>query len=564
MKLSSHLVYLMALAGHLAMAQTDPPSRVARLSHLEGSVSFQAGTVEEWVPAVINRPLTTGDGLWADDGSRAELEIGTATMRLSRQTGISFLNLDDSTTQIQLDRGTLQISLQQLGDGETFEVDTPNVAFSLSRAGEYRFEVSEQGDLSAITVRVGAGEASFGDQTIAVSAPSRARFSGTGSVSYVLGTPPPLDDFDAWCNSRQRREERSESVRYVSPGMVGYQDLDQHGSWRTDPEYGPVWTPRVVAADWAPYRYGRWVWVDPWGWTWIDDAPWGFAPFHYGRWRFFSGVWGWVPGPVVVRPVYAPALVVWVGGTALGAGAAWFPLGPREPYVPVYRTSPTYIRRVNITTVNITNINVTRVHYANRTYVTAVSRETFVTAGPVARSMVQVHPSAIARARVTNIVQVPPQRASVLGYGGLPARVAHPPAPFTRPVVARATPPPPRVPFSQQERLLAKTRGRPLDSSEIARLRPAAARHPNVRPVTSRPSGQVTPSEQPGKIRARSPGSGPTRPAASSREASADERRLRQEQQQRQRVQREEQKKQQRTQPAKQQKKKTPEQQKNQ
>ena len=92
---------------------------------------------------------------------------------------------------------------------------------------------------------------------------------------------------------------------------------------------------------WAPYRYGHWAWVNPWGWTWVDDAPWGYAPFHYGRWVFVGGAWGWVPGPVVGRkwrPVYSPALVAWAGGPSfgvsigIGAGPAvgWFALGPRR------------------------------------------------------------------------------------------------------------------------------------------------------------------------------------------------------------------------------------------
>src|SRR5205814_1992738 len=104
---------------------------------------------------------------------------------------------------------------------------------------------------------------------------------------------------------------------------------------RPEPQYGAIWVPRRVPVDWAPYRYGHWAWIEPWGWTWVDDAPWGFAPFHYGRWIFTAGNWGWVPGPRTVRPVYAPALVAWVGGPRLNAsvsigggrgGVAWFPL----------------------------------------------------------------------------------------------------------------------------------------------------------------------------------------------------------------------------------------------
>src|SRR5664279_5923051 len=76
---------------------------------------------------------------------------------------------------------------------------------------------------------------------------------------------------------------------------------------RDSPTYGNVWMPTSVQSGWAPYHNGHWVWVAPWGWTWVDDAPWGYAPFHYGRWVSLRGNWGWVPGPINYQPVYAPA-----------------------------------------------------------------------------------------------------------------------------------------------------------------------------------------------------------------------------------------------------------------
>lgn len=138
--------------------------------------------------------------------------------------------------------------------------------------------------------------------------------------------------------------------------MTGYQDLDAYGDWRPAAEYGTVWYPRSVASDWAPYRSGRWAWVAPWGWTWIDQAPWGFAPFHYGRWINIQNRWAWAPGRNEGRPIYAPALVGWIGNPgwqasfSFGAAPAvgWFPLGPREVYVPAYRYSPAYARQINI------------------------------------------------------------------------------------------------------------------------------------------------------------------------------------------------------------------------
>src|SRR5579864_3435328 len=192
-----------------------------------------------------------------------------------------------------------------------------------------------------------------------------------------------------------------------------------------------VWVPRVDAG-WAPYHYGHWRWIEPWGWTWVDDAPWGFAPFHYGRWAMVGGAWGWIPGPGVAvvaarpgvavvagpvfRPVYAPALVAFVGGNGWsaslaiggGGGVAWFPLGPREVYTPAYHVSTTYVNRVNVVNVtNVTNVtNVRNVTYVNQSVpgaVTAVSRNTFTSAQPVQRAAFQVPPSAVASAPVAGM-----------------------------------------------------------------------------------------------------------------------------------------------------------------
>jgi hypothetical protein len=153
---------------------------------------------------------------------------------------------------------------------------------------------------------------------------------------------------------RDRGDDRNASTRYVSPEMTGVEDLDRHGRWEQSDEYGALWIPRGVAVGWAPYSTGHWVWISPWGWTWVDDAPWGFAPFHYGRWVYHRSNWCWTPGARVYRPVYAPALVAWVGGPRVsvsvsigGPVVGWFPLAPREAYVPSYRVSPRYAREVN-------------------------------------------------------------------------------------------------------------------------------------------------------------------------------------------------------------------------
>src|SRR5215471_6284844 len=130
-----------ALAGILAFCQeestVDPPSRAAQLSFLNGTVSFQPGGVEDWVPATLNRPLTTGDRLWTENGARAELHLGSAAFRLNGHTNFSFINLDDRAAQVQLSLGTLSVRVRRLAEDESIEIDTPQAALSILRPGEY-------------------------------------------------------------------------------------------------------------------------------------------------------------------------------------------------------------------------------------------------------------------------------------------------------------------------------------------------------------------------------------------------------------------------------------------
>src|SRR5438105_13404745 len=136
----------------------DPPSRVARLSYASGTVSFNPGGTDDWVSAVVNRPITTGDKLWTDNGARAELHIGSAAIRLAGETGFSFLNLTDDIAQIRLSEGVISIYLRHRDQYETVEVDTPSLAFNLLRPGDYRLDVNEAGDTTVVSVGGGEGE----------------------------------------------------------------------------------------------------------------------------------------------------------------------------------------------------------------------------------------------------------------------------------------------------------------------------------------------------------------------------------------------------------------------
>ncbi|WP_394781495.1 DUF6600 domain-containing protein [Undibacterium sp.] len=434
-----------------AHAQSDPSGRVARLNYISGSVTFAPAASDQWAYAELNRPLTIGDSVWADNGARAELHVGSTAVRLESMTSLNVLDLTDDTVQLKLSQGSLSVRVRSLPNNQNFEIDTPNLAFAIQEPGEYRLSVAADGSATTVTVRQGIGIAYGDNDSLTLHANEQMRFSGTGLAQAALGTAAPFDAFDAWARERDRAEEVSVSATYVSRETIGYEQLDSYGTWSNDPEYGAVWMPRAVAVTWTPYRNGHWTWVAPWGWTWIDDAPWGFAPFHYGRWAYIRSGWCWVPGPRHISPVYAPALVAFVGGNGPGFGAghgpgvAWFPLAPGERYQPGYRVSPHYINRVNETIViRSGNNTIVRDGYRNRDIpnaVIAVPAAAFVKGQPMGAVARAVRPHEFDRAEIATAgPQLPPVRESILGN----ARPAGSPAGahlFQRPVVATVAPP---------------------------------------------------------------------------------------------------------------------------
>jgi hypothetical protein len=426
---------LLGLASAAATAQapdTDPPGRVANLSWRDGGVVFAPAGEDEWIDLPVNRPLTRGDRLWTDKGARAELHLGSATLQVDDETHLGVTELDDEDAQLILMQGSLNARVRELDSGENFEVDTPNLALRALTPGDYRVDVSPQG-VTRVTVRSGRATVyGEGGNAIELAAGQEMTFSGR-NLARASDPFGPRDGFDRWAAERNQREDQSLAARHLPRAVVGYSQLDTHGSWDTVAEYGTVWYPRVTVADWAPYRYGHWSWIAPWGWTWIDDAPWGFAPFHYGRWAQIGSRWAWVPGRIGPRPIYAPALVAFVGGVGgssswsltLGSspGIAWYPLGPGEAWRPSYRTSTVYLSNLNR-------------HYSWRDRdhayrrhawaVTAVPLDDFRRGRPVHDRWQRVRPEAIAQAPL--VQQLPQRIARGEWRGDRPRLAAQPPS----------------------------------------------------------------------------------------------------------------------------------------
>ncbi len=509
---------LAPLYAGLALGQEnpDPPGRAARINLADGAISLQPAGTDLWTNEVLNRPLATGDRLWSDRESRAEVHVGSAAIRLGAESGLELMNVDDRTVQVKQTAGTLGVRVRALGPEQTFEIDTPTAALSVLAPGEFRIDIDDAAGILRVTALSGQIAVTSGGEAETVRGGEQAEYSDQGLAQADVRALPPGDAFDQWVLERDRREDRAVATRYVSRELTGYEDLDDYGSWQVIDDYGPVWTP-VVSVGWAPYRNGRWAWVAPWGWTWVDAAPWGFAPFHYGRWMNLGGRWCWAPGPRRAVPVYAPALVGWVGrpgvGIAIGVGPSigWFPLGWNEVYVPSYRVSPAYVRTINVTNIHVTNEYVTN-------YVTNISTRPVMGANPGAGFRNQAIPGAVTattRGAFVGAEPVQQHRAEVPREwlaGGAAAMAAPAIAPnlqsvgrrapaappvdaslWNRPVIARGVPP--AIPaFEAQRRAVLANGGLPAPAPAARAPRSDIVRAAPLAPL--RPAAPATPASQ--------------------------------------------------------------------
>ena len=516
----------------------DPPGRVGRISEVQGQVWLFHPEEGEWIAAERNRPLTAGDRVATDGDGRAEIRIGSTTLRVDRGSEFEVLRLDDEHLSLQLHGGSLAVRLRSREAVPEFDLRTGEGRFTAQRTGRYRFD--REDDTSRVTVLSGQALFEGPGSALTVYGGQRAEFwlDNANAAQYSI-LEPVRDAFAGWVAERDRVDDRSVSTRYVSPEMTGVEDLDRYGAWQQNPEYGALWVPRGVSANWAPYTTGRWAWVSPWGWTWVDDAPWGFAPFHYGRWVYVGASWCWSPGSYVRRPVYAPALVAWIGGPRLqigitvggGPAVGWVPLAPREVYVPTYRVSPGYVRSVNVTHVtNITNITtiinnpqqaVGERDYRNRKFphaVTVVPASTLTTRQPVAPAAAQWRNSPAVR----EIASQPP-RANIVAA----SPVAAPPPAQRRPDAPAARPAPganvspavreaaPGFRRDQPDVLRRAPDGRPAVTPQPAQPvqpQPQAQPQPRTAPVTP-PAVAAPPSARPQPMPTPSPALRPVQPA---------------------------------------------------
>jgi len=506
MKRLAALLSLAALS--LAAWAADPPGRVARLSLVEGEAAVYVDPDVGWEGARINATLTGENSVWTEPGARAEILFGATALRLGETTQLDILRLDDESFQAHVTRGALTLRLREVGRNESYLVSTPEGRFQFRGNGRYRLESDPARGESVLTVFAGTARLEMQGGYVNVDTGRAVRVSGGEQPRFAFEAVYSTS-LDEWAYARDQRWDQRESLRYVPRQMTGWEDLDDYGTWRNDAEYGAVWYPTHVDAGWAPYRYGRWTWVRPWGWTWVDDAPWGYAPFHYGRWVYVGNRWGWYPGRYTARPIWAPALVGWIGGsgwsvsisTGLAGVLGWYPLSPYDYYQPWYAANTTYVTYVNRIVLpdrhrrDHQHDRNGRRHDHREQGATVVPRDQFGTRRPVQNIRTLVPGEVVARQPVVAGTSVLPTKPEVLlrdrAAGTAPAApaVAAPstgrPAPTTKPAFPAGT-----TSGAPVTRLPAPAPGQPaVPVTRLPQAAPAAPAASPARPATpARPS----------------------------------------------------------------------------
>lgn len=342
-------VFALVLSSAGAQALADSPERVGRISTVEGQVLVRAG---DGAPqdALLNWPVSTDNLITTRRNALAEFRVGGAAVRLDGDSELEVTQLDDDSFKLHLGYGSASVRVRNPDALRGLEITTAQARVVLTQPGWVRIDAERPPGTSVVSVLEGAADVDGSTASVMLRAGKRAELTDeelrTGPLQRIA--------FDSW---PETVVSASPALRYVTEDVTGYEELDRHGAWQDNAEYGPLWLPRAVPVGWAPYSDGLWRWIAPWGWTWIDNAPWGYAPSHYGRWVQVGQRWGWAPGRERARNAWAPALVGWAGSDhgprpglqhgprpgarpGKGPGMGWFPLSPRDRYVPGNRDQP--------------------------------------------------------------------------------------------------------------------------------------------------------------------------------------------------------------------------------
>jgi hypothetical protein len=416
-----YLVIIAALGP--ALAEERIPLRAGRVSLAESGSGYRP-VGGDWSGAAVNLPVATGTALRSGDKRSAEFRIGDTSIALTGGSEVEVTRLEPHIIEITLRHGRIGVAIRNPGEEDSVEVVLPRGAIRLLEPGRYDIDAGPENGPTRIAVFAGRARFTGGGGDSTIDAGSAARLDGNGTAA-ISHEPPAADAFDAAWQGRIEEDQSTVARLHLSPELAGLAALDRSGHWDMVGFYGVVWFPDVTAENWAPYRDGTWRWIAPWGWTWIDNASWGFAPSHYGRWARINDRWGWVPGKPIADPAYAPAVVAFLGTPGVGLSyadafspaIAWFPLGPGEVYWPGFTRDTDVIARLNAGEIeDLWTIRradnggpppeIVTTEYQNRRFASAMPRAAFMAGQPVARALLPI-PEARLEAAPLIVASVP-------------------------------------------------------------------------------------------------------------------------------------------------------------
>ena len=318
----------------------DVTARVARISFVRGEAKIRHADGGDWEKIALNLPVVEGDEIATEADSRVEIQFDNFQhLRLAENSFLKVVTLKDEGIALSLSLGTMSVRITEFDkDRAFFEVDAPKTTVAFQKAGAYRIDAGKAGDAEIrMTVTEGGEARIYSDNagfTLKNNRSARVFIDGTNAGEYEAADAARFaDEFDTWALDRDsviaKRLKDAYYNTYYDNDIYGADDLNGYGDWIHTSKYGYVWRPYSTAinvyADWSPYRYGHWRWIPPFGWTWINDEPWGWATYHHGRWFYDAGYWYWSPYGYYrySRSWWLPALVV---VNIYNNNVCWYPL----------------------------------------------------------------------------------------------------------------------------------------------------------------------------------------------------------------------------------------------
>jgi hypothetical protein len=319
----------------------DITARVARISFIRGDVQVRRAGNDEWEKGVLNLPLIEGDEIATGSDSRVEIQFNNyAHLRLDHDALLKLAVMKDEGVALSLSLGTANVMVRDLEKAAGyFEIDAPKTTVAVEKSGSYRIDAGKAGDTELRVSITGGGSGHVYSQsagfTLKSGRSARVFLEGDNAGEWETADAAKLaDDFEAWTAERDSQIEKQLTAahynKYYDQDIYGADDLNDNGEWIYTSTYGYVWRPFAGSintyANWSPYRYGHWRWMGPYGWTWVNDEPWGWATYHYGRWVYDSGYWVWSPYGYY-RPRHSWWFPALVSISIFNNNVCWYPLG---------------------------------------------------------------------------------------------------------------------------------------------------------------------------------------------------------------------------------------------